>query len=86
MDNKESAKCRGCGMVLKGKPYWAGGAAYHPRTNERCPTNFYGGFVCSEQCDVRACREQEESMPGAGPARHLSSPAKNQIRSNWDYN
>lgn len=64
MSKEEVATCRGCGKELKGKPYYMGGTAYHPRTNERCKVNFYGGFVCSDKCDKRASYELEASMPG----------------------
>ncbi|NFV80052.1 hypothetical protein [Magnetospirillum aberrantis] len=79
---REPAVCRGCGMVLRGDAYMYGGSAYHPRTGERCPSNFYGGFVCSEGCDRRASMAMENSMPG-GPGRYLSDPAAERLRRNW---
>lgn len=78
-----NAVCRGCGLVLRGKPYWCGGQAYHPATDERCPANLYGGYVCSESCDRRALREQESSFPGAGQAVSLSRSATERLRANW---
>lgn len=63
---EETATCRGCGRKLIGKPYWAGGQAYHPETRERAKVNSYGGFVCSYRCDVKAALELEQSMPGHG--------------------
>lgn len=59
---QKKAICRGCKRVLNGKPYYFGETAYHPETGERCKINFYGGFVCSEQCDRDASRELEASM------------------------
>lgn len=53
----EVATCRGCRMELRGKPYYMGGSAYHPRTGEQCKVNRYGGYVCSESCDQRATKE-----------------------------
>lgn len=80
----EHAVCRGCGMVLRGKPYGAGGAAYHPQTGERCPANFYGGYVCSEACDRCASLELERSMPGHGPGQQtLGCYAQDRLRRNW---
>jgi hypothetical protein len=77
MSNEEVAICRGCKKVLKGKPYYMGGSAYHPRTNERCKVNFYGGFVCSDECDKRANYELERSMPGnVMPPYHLYTNTK----------
>jgi hypothetical protein len=72
-------------MVLKGKPYYMGGIAYHPVTEERCPVNFYGGFVCSRSCDIKASRELENSMPGHtnDPYSRLSSYAQERIDNNW---
>jgi hypothetical protein len=74
-DQNETAVCRGCGRKLNGKPYYMGGAAYHPETGERCKVNHYGGFVCSRQCDKRASHELENSMPG-GYSPNLSAPAQ----------
>lgn len=79
-----TAVCRGCGKQLKGKPYYMGGSAYHPVTNERCPANYYGGFVCSENCDYNASLELERSMPGHGPSqKSLGQSAANHLRNNW---
>lgn len=63
-ETKEVATCRGCGKELIGNPYYMGGNAYHPQTKERCKINFYGGFVCCEECDKIANYEQESSFPG----------------------
>lgn len=81
--SEETAVCRSCGLELKGKPFHLGGAAYHPRTNERCPTNHYGGFVCSYECDYRASVEQHESMPGCSGARTPGCYAERTIANNW---
>lgn len=82
MHNSEThAVCRGCGLILRGKPYFMGGFAYHPRTGERCPANFFGGFVCSEQCDRAASLEQEQSMPGHGARQR--SPSAESLRKDW---
>lgn len=84
--NNEVATCRGCGKVLKGKPYYMGGTAYNHSTNEAAKVNFYGGYVCSQQCDIRACRELESSMPGniMSKGNSISSPAQNHINKNWN--
>lgn len=79
----EVAKCRGCGMVLKGEPYYKGGAAYHPRTGDRCKSNFFGGFVCSSSCDRSSSLRQLSSIPGAGEARHLDDPTQEHFNRNW---
>jgi hypothetical protein len=62
-------------MILIGEPYYTGKSAYHPRTQERCKSNFYGGFVCSERCDYNSSWELETTMPG--------HDAKNHLRNNW---
>lgn len=77
------AVCRGCGQVLNGKPYHMGGHAYHPETGKRCPSNHYGGFVCSRQCDWKASVEQLDSMPGCMGARRPSCCAMATINRNW---
>lgn len=82
-DTKDPAVCRGCRMTLKEFDYSYGGAAYHPRTGKRVPVNHFGGFVCSESCDRRACLDMLSSMPGAGPTRTLDSPCAERVRQNW---
>ena len=80
----DKAECRGCRRTLIGKPYYKGGVAYHPETRERLPSNFYGGFVCSRNCDERVCLEMSSSMPGAGKARFLNSLERNSVSMNWN--
>lgn len=79
----EAAKCRGCGRQLIGKPYHLGGTAYDPETGDRVPKNFYGGYVCSEQCDINVCLRMSSSIPGAGPAKWLNSAEALKVRYNW---
>lgn len=57
--------------------------AYDPVTKKPAKWNFYGGWVCSEQCDKQACLDMESSFPGAGRATSLSSCAKQQVDKNW---
>lgn len=80
----ETAVCRGCGRALNGKPFYQGGQAYHPETNDRCPSNYYGGFVCSQSCDRHVSLDMESSMPGVGLAVRLSSPAQSSLCHNWN--
>ena len=80
---EETAKCRNCGKKLIGKPYHLGGGAYDPKTMDRIPINFFGGYVCSENCDRKICLEMLSSMPGAGPAKHLDTPTRDQVERNW---
>lgn len=83
-DTEAVAVCRGCGRNLKGKPYYMGGEAYHPKTNERCKVNFYGGFVCSEQCDIDAAVELERTMPGHDPTKKAPSyMVMQEIKRKW---
>lgn len=70
-DNRERATCRGCRRLLDGDAYMYGGRAFvpHDDPNARGPRReakscHYGGFVCSEHCDRRACLELERTMPG----------------------
>lgn len=79
------AECRGCKLRLRGRSYCYGGDAYHPRTGERAKVNFYGGFVCSRECDYRASLELERTMPGHGyEQRILSGSALRSVILNWD--
>ena len=77
------ARCRGCGRELKGKPYYTGGLAYIPETNERARVNFYGGWVCSRQCDEKVCFEMGSSFPGAGPLKRLTGDVYRSVKDNW---
>ena len=83
MTKTEVAACRNCGMTLIGLPYYKGGAAYHPETKERCKINFYGGYVCSHNCDIKASTSLEMSMPGGTPFTTLSTQASRNLESNW---
>lgn len=84
--SEEHAVCRGCGLVLKGKPSYMGGQAYHPRTNEQCPQNHYGGFVCSPECDYRASLELEQDMPGHGYGQtSIGQSARASYQRNWSH-
>lgn len=82
---KEAAECRNCRRVLRGKPFWAGGSAYDPKTGEQAKVCHYGGFVCSRVCDYRACLELEQSMPGhtGQTALSVNSEAWRSLRK-WD--
>ena len=84
--NQETAECRGCKRKLRGKPYCYGGDAFHSQTGERCPSNYYGGFVCSKSCDTRASLELEQSMPGHGMTQkelNYGSESWRHVESNW---
>ena len=59
---EEKAECRGCEMELIGKPYYLGGQARHPKTNKLCEVSFYGGFVCSVDCEREAVRTMNRSI------------------------
>lgn len=76
--------CRGCGKVLRGSPYFKGGRAYYPLgENGTVHACLYGGWVCSKSCDIRACKELEESMPGHGAGSGLDSATRRKIEEKW---
>lgn len=84
MKADETAVCRGCGKPLDGKPYRYGGRAFNPDTREQCPVNFYGGYVCSFDCDRRASLDLERTMPGHSyNETTLSSQADQSLERNW---
>lgn len=84
--------CRGCGRQLQGSPYFKGGRAYVPADQPRhefdrkpAKANYYGGWVCSRSCDIRASLELEQSMPGHGWTQtRVGQEAARRIASNWD--
>lgn len=80
---EEKASCRYCGRELVGKPYYTGCSAYDPVTMDQIPVNFYGGFVCSQMCDVRTSIEMSSSIPGAGEAKSLNSQEHASVNRNW---
>ena len=81
----DTAECRGCGKTLSGKPYYTGGNAYDPVTGKQAKVNFYGGYVCSRECDYRASLALEQSMPGHRGQRslHRGSEAARRIAASW---
>lgn len=79
----EGAVCRGCSAELRGKPYWAGGNAYHPTTGEQVKVCTYGGYVCSSDCDRRASLQLEQTMPGHGGQTRLLSATAREISRRW---
>lgn len=82
------AVCRGCGQRLNGSPYFKGGAAYVPRADgsngPQAKSNYFGGWVCSRECDYRASLELERDMPGHGhKQRQPGREAMARINANW---
>jgi hypothetical protein len=73
-------ECRYCGKPLLIR---ANGVVLDPDTRERLPRNFYGGWVCSRNCDVKACVAMRSSFPGAGPATRPGDLEQRQIDDNW---
>ena len=65
------AKCRGCGDMLYGTPYYMGGDAY-TKQGKRAAINHYGGYVCSRFCDEKSSADLENSMPGSSYGGNLS--------------
>ena len=84
----EKAECRGCGRHMDGEPFHTGKPAWimnHKRDGLiRAPSCHYGGHVCSERCDRRACAELEGSMPGCGNAGGLMGNLSAEISRKWD--
>lgn len=82
----DKAVCRNCGKELRGEPYHKGGSAYLPLPKGgRAPVNYYGGYVCSRQCDYRTSLELEQSMPGhSWSQKNLGLEAQASVDSNWE--
>ncbi len=78
----EVATCRGCGKQLRGEPYYKGKPAYLDN-GERAKVCFYGGFVCSEACDYRACSDLESTMPGHYGSKRLLPHTRRIINEKW---
>ena len=49
-------------MILKGEPYHKGGRAYHPDGSGQCNVSYWGGFVCSDQCERDADQRMKRSI------------------------
>ena len=62
----KGAKCRGCGKALKGTAYHLGGPAYDPVTGKQVKVNFYGGYICSDNCDRTVCLTMSASIDNVG--------------------
>lgn len=80
-------QCRGCRKVLNGDGS-QGSSVYDPTTKKDSKWNYYGGWVCSRQCDYNSSLELERSMPGHMGQRDLSpgSPSYKSIQKNWPDN
>lgn len=85
------ATCRGCRTVLvdafgkPARPWYTGNQnAYHPDTKRAAKSCYYGGFVCRQSCDLRACLELERDMPGHGGAQTVvSSEVRRMSNQKW---
>mgnify|MGYP000122506509 CR=1 FL=1 len=77
---RTTAHCRHCQKTAIGKPYHLGGLA-----PKGWRTNFYGGFVCSPECDFRASLALEQTMPGHSyKDTSLGCFAEKHYKSNWE--
>ena len=87
----DHARCRGCGIGLvdaigqPAPPYYRSHYPhpYHPYTNHPAKSCYYGGFVCSESCDRKACLELEQSMPGHRGQTSLDSSFLRKLEIKW---
>lgn len=90
-EKRKQATCRGCGKLLDGDDYMYGGRAFVPHHDSyrrgamrEAKSCHYGGFVCSEWCDRRACLDLESSMPGHSPdQRRLDGNLDEEITRRW---
>lgn len=76
--------CRGCRKTLNGDGS-QGSSVSDPDTREAAKWNYYGGWVCSRQCDYNSSLRLEQSMPGhIGQTRlSLGSASYNAVERNW---
>jgi len=86
---QDAAECRGCGRTLQGSAYHTGKPAWIKDSRRhgliRAPRCHYGGHVCSESCDRRACLDLERSMPGHGSGQsRLSGNFYREIAAKWE--
>lgn len=87
----DHAVCRGCGTILvdamglPARPYYTGNRhAYHPISKRPAKTSYYGGFACSDTCDMRSALEHEQSMPGHGSSQTSAShEMRKKIAAKW---
>jgi hypothetical protein len=82
---EETAECRRCKRKLKGRPYYTGNLyAVVPGTMQEARINYYGGFVCSRECDYYACLDLERTMPGHSLSKTtITSQARAKVEQNW---
>jgi hypothetical protein len=84
----DKAECRWCRRELDGQPFHMGGhPPWDPVNRRSVKRNWYGGWVCSSECDWRASLELECSMPGHGSGQtKLGQAAAEHHRRNWPEN
>lgn len=78
--------CRYCGRTIHAQghqDYYTAHWFDHQNKSQRAAVNHFGGYVCSRECDVRACLQMLSSMPGAGPAKSLDSYCNKSVNDNW---
>ncbi len=51
--------------------------------NMRAKWHFYGGWVCSMECDRKATIAMRGSFPGAGPCRGIDPREEAELKMRW---
>lgn len=73
--------CRGCGKILV---LYRDHSAKCPKTEKWAKWGWYGGWCCSESCEVKSCLELERTMPGHTAAQKtLGGHIMSDIKRRW---
>ena len=76
----DKATCRGCGRELDGAPYYTGKPAYFPETGAPAVAHYFGGWVCSANCDIRVFDEMKHANVWNSTERQLRATAHERHR------
>ncbi len=74
-------ECRHCRSVLHKRS--ASSEAFVPGTTDNAKRNYYGGWVCSRECDYKACIAMEVSWGARRQSCCPNKPAMERIEFNW---
>lgn len=73
-DIDDKARCRGCHRQLDGHPYYTGKPAYLPETGRQALSHYFGGWVCSANCERRVFEDMKQSgVWGSTEARLMAN-------------
>lgn len=79
--SNEIHQCRNCKTLIS---LSSTGYAEVVSTKKKAKWNWYGGWVCSRNCDEKASMDLQSSMPHAGVCKSLTGATAESVKRNWE--